>query len=509
MARYKDYSYEQTKLIPLSFSRQILPGTFEYTLNYLIDNEFDLAPFEQRYHNDETGAPAYYPAILLKIILYAYARGITASREIERCCQENIIFMSLSADTHPHFTTIADFISSSSEEIIELFRDVLLICEEMGLIGREMFAVDGCKLPSNASKEWSGTKEELKGKQQKMERAVRYLVEKHKEMDSNSDPDPVVEREQRQIETLRARVKKLKSWLKENQEKVGKTGKPRKSNLTDNESAKMKSSHGVIQGYDGVAAVDRKHQVIVHAEVFGQPQEHELLKPMVEGTRKNFQAIGVQGDIFEKTQLTADAGFHTEQNMKMLFDQQIDGYVADILFRKRDPRFKTADRHKPKKEKAAEHFTPKDFIYDSESLTCICPAGKRLYLKQRRVVIRGYQAVCFMGAKRDCGPCALRSRCLKDPNQSTTRQVYFFGDQTAKAPETFTAKMKRKIDSLTGRHIYSQRLGTVEPVFANICSTLGLRRFSLRGKAKVDAQWKLFCIVHNLLKIHRYGPGFA
>jgi len=69
--------------------------------------------------------------------------------------------------------------------------------------------------------------------------------------------------------------------------------------------------------------------------------------------------------------------------------------------------------------------------------------------------------------------------------------------------------MKRKIDSLTGRYIYSQRLGIVEPVFANICSTLGLSRFGLRGKVKVDAQWKLFCIVHNLLKIHRYAPGFA
>jgi len=194
--------------------------------------------------------------------------------------------------------------------------------------------------------------------------------------------------------------------------------------------------------------------------------------------------------------------------MKMLFEEQIDGYVADILFRKRDPRFKTADRHKPNKDQT-KHFTPKDFIYDGKNLTCICPAGKRLYLKQRRVVIRGYQAVCFMGAKRDCGPCQLRSRCLQDPNQSTTRQVYFFTNRSETPPETFTAKMKRKIDSLMGRHIYSQRLGTVEPVFANICSTLGLKRFSLRSMAKVDAQWKLFCIVHNLLKIHRYGPGFV
>jgi len=298
--------------------------------------------------------------------------------------------MALSADMHPHFTTIADFVSSSSEPIIELFRDVLLICNKLGLIGKEMFAVDGCKLGSNASKEWSGTKGELKKKQQKMEQAVRYLVEKHKETDSKAESGPTVEREQKQIDTLRAKTKKLRSWLKENQEKIGKSGKSRKSNLTDNESAKMKSSYGVIQGYDGVAVVDAKHQVVVHAEAFGQPQEHELLKPMIEGTRENFKAIGVQEDIFEQAQLTADAGFHTEQNMKMLFEEKIDGYVADILFRKRDPRFKTADRHKPKKkEKSREYFSPKDFIYDQATQTCICPAGNKLYRNGRNIKIRG------------------------------------------------------------------------------------------------------------------------
>jgi hypothetical protein len=386
---------------------------------------------------------------------------------------------------------------------------VLLICDKMGLIGREMFAVDGCKLSSNASKEWSGTKGELKRKQQKMEQAVRYLVEKHREMDAKSDADPVVEREQKQIETLREKVRKLKSWLRKNEEKIGKSGKERKSNLTDNESAKMKSSHGVIQGYDGVAAVDSKHQVVVHAEAFGQPQEHDLLKPMVEGTRENFKEIGAEKDIFKKTQLTADAGFHTEKNMQMLFEEQIDGYVADILFRKRDPRFITASRHKPKKEQPTEHFTPKDFVYDQATQTCICPAGNKLYRNGRNVQIRGFGFVKFRGAKMHCVPCPLRAKCLRHPERTLTRQVVFFTGRTANAAETYTQKMKKKIDTPQGRSRYSRRLGIVEPVFANICSTLGLRRFSLRGKRKVDTQWKLYCIVHNLLKIHRYGPGFA
>ena len=112
MAKYKHYDYSQGKFIPISFDKQILPGTFEHTLHYLIDNEIDLSVFDLRYKNDETGAPAYDPKVLLKIVLYAYSKGITSSRKIADCCNENVVFMALSADTRPHFTTIADFISS-------------------------------------------------------------------------------------------------------------------------------------------------------------------------------------------------------------------------------------------------------------------------------------------------------------------------------------------------------------------------------------------------------------
>ena len=148
MAKYKHYDYRQTKMLPISFDRQILPGTFEHTLNELIDEHVDLSVFEDRYDNDESGAPAYDPAILLKIILFAYSKGITSSRQIEELCRENVVCMALSADTTPHFTTIATFVSSLIAEITEIFRNVLLVCDEAGLIGKEMFAVDGVKLPA-------------------------------------------------------------------------------------------------------------------------------------------------------------------------------------------------------------------------------------------------------------------------------------------------------------------------------------------------------------------------
>jgi transposase len=152
MARYKDYSYEQTTMIPICFDRQIRPGTFEHALNYIVDNELDLSVFATKYRNDATGAPAYDPAILLKIVLYAYSKGIHTSREIEAACRENVLFMALSAYTQPHFTTIADFISSMKDQIVPLFRDILALCYAQGLIGKEMFAIDGCKISSNCSK---------------------------------------------------------------------------------------------------------------------------------------------------------------------------------------------------------------------------------------------------------------------------------------------------------------------------------------------------------------------
>ena len=515
MARYKEYDYRQSKFLPISFDKQILPGTFEYTLNYLIDQELNLSIFDDRYCNDDTGAPAYDPAILLKIILYAYSRGITSSRQIGECCKENIIFMALSCDTRPHFTTIADFVSTLGREIITLFLEVLLVCDELNLIGKELFAIDGVKLPSNASKEWSGTKEDLTKKKEKMEKVIRQMIARHKETDRTEQNKDVAEQEGQYVAALKQNVKKIRTWLKEHDDKPGKKDKPIKSNITDNESATMKTSHGVVQGYDGVAVVDNKHQIIVHAEAYGAPQEHALLQPMVEGTRENLATVGIP-DIFETTKVTADSGFHSEKNMQFLMEQGIDAYVADIQFRKRDPRFAATDRFKERtrKEYAVSHgtttaYTVRYFTMSEDKRYCICPAGKRLHRNGGNVVVRGYKGIKFRGNKTDCLPCALREQCLRYPERTETRQVYFFQGHAAHLPETCTEKMKRKIDSVLGRLIYSQRLATVEPVFANICSTLRLNRFTLRGKRKVNSQWLLYCMVHNLLKVHRFGYGYA
>ena len=141
MPRFKPVDYSQ-RLLAVDLSRLILPGTFEYALHHLLDHEIDLTEIESRYRNDEVGASAYEPRILLKIILAAYARGIVSFRHIEAACRHNVQFIALSGDNQPHYSTLATFVSTLGGAVGKVFTQVLLICDRQGLIGREMFAID-------------------------------------------------------------------------------------------------------------------------------------------------------------------------------------------------------------------------------------------------------------------------------------------------------------------------------------------------------------------------------
>jgi transposase len=504
MARYKRID-TSPKFLPVDLSRQLLPGTFEHALNHLLDHEVDLSGLDERFCNDATGAPAYPPAVLLKLILFAYSRGIVSSRAIERACREHVTFIALCGDQAPHFTTIAAFIGALGPEITNVFTQVLFLCDAQGLIGREMFAIDGVKLPSNASKARSGTRAEFKREAAKIEGQVRKMLARHREQDARGvEPDLRVKDRER-VNALSRDAARLRQWLKDNpQDRRGAKGSVRKSNRTDNESAKMATDKGVIQGYTGVAAVDGAHQIIVEAQAHGTGSEQALLLPVVEAMRDLIEDGSV---------VTADAGYHSEANLEQLAKLSVEALIADNGMRKRDERFAGQAKHKAQPDalydktaggKKTRLFGPKDFHYDEESKTCICPAGEFLYQNGSQVVIQGREAVKFTGANRVCRPCPLRDQCLRHPERTRVRQVVFFTGKLHKV-ESHSARMKRKIDSEEGRRSYGQRFATVEPVFANIRYNKGLNRFTLRGRQKVDTQWKLFCLVHNIEKLAHHG----
>ena len=155
MAKYKRYDYSQTVLLPVSLEEQLMPGTLEFAIHTLVETRLDMNRFAVRFNNDETGRSAYDPKILVKVVLLAYSRGMISSRKIERACRENVVFMALSCGQHPDHSTIAAFVSTMKQEIQPLFRDVLLVCDEMGLLGernlRLMVADCPAMLPRNGA----------------------------------------------------------------------------------------------------------------------------------------------------------------------------------------------------------------------------------------------------------------------------------------------------------------------------------------------------------------------
>jgi transposase len=506
-------------MIVVNFKDQLQPGTFEHAVHHLIDNKLDLSIFYPRYQNDNGGRPAYDPALLLKIILFAYSKGITSSREIQWCCETNILFKALSCDTVPHFTTIAAFVSKRHQEIEALFEQILLVCDEQGLLGKELFAIDGCKMPSDASKEWSGTFNELEVKRDKIKRQIRHHISEHKRLDKSESRDAErLKRKQQTIDTLNKAHEKIDQFLKSASPRMGQGKRPKevKSNITDNESCKMTTSKGTIQGYNGVATVDKKHQIIVDAQAFGEGQEHHVLQPVLEKVKDRFQRLGLSKDIYKTGVIvTADTGYANEDNMKYLHEHKIDGYIPDNRFRSRDPKFadqkiKYGKRNQHTKKTTAVDILPaSEFQFDPLSKTCICPAGETMWLKHEGQDEQRNAKLFFEGRLSKCRCCKLKQHCMRNPDSAnhrkgSGRQVSFIIHKPGKAPN-YTEWMKHRVDSEQGKQIYSHRMSVVEPVFANMGSNKRLNRFSLRSKTKVQGQWQLYCMIHNIEKLANYG----
>lgn len=510
MARYKPQDHNSL-LLPVVLSEQIVPGSFAFALNYLVDNELDLKPLDAQFKNDEVGASAYDPRVMLKIVLLAYSQGLISSRVIEQACQRNVQFIAISADSQPSHTHIAKFVASLSAQIKPLFSQVLMTCDAQGLIGRDMFAIDGVKLPSNASKERSGTHEELHHRADRLEQAADKIMALHQAQDKQGSDDALEPKRQARIEALRKEAARTREFLASNPQRKNRKGQELKTNVTDSESAKMATSKGVIQGYAAQAAVDSSHQVIVAADVIGSGSEQAMLLPMIAQSQPYRE---------DHTLITADAGYHSDANVQHLKDHNIPALIADNQMRSRDERFAQQDKHKDKPDplydktaagesKPIKRFGPKDFAFNDDN-TATCPAGQlmtspgSIYTSARGLHYQTYTARAV-----DCDACKLSRQCLKGPlkpNDGRGRQVTRF-EPKVNDPTNPSERMRQAIDSPRGRQLYSQRIGTVEPVFGNIRHNKRLTRLNHRGRTKVNTQWNLYCMVHNIEKLAKTDLG--
>ncbi len=202
--------------------------------------------------------------------------------------------------------------------------------------------------------------------------------------------------------------------------------------------------------------------------------------------------------------------------MKYLHKNNINGYIPDNKFRQRDPKFNeqknTHSQRRPitGKIKATLNVIPaSEFEFDPVNKTCVCPAKEKMWLRSELVDRLGHEKIFFEGRLTKCRTCDLKHHCMHNPDSANHRkghgrQVSFIINKDKRAPN-YTDWMKHRIDSDKGKLIYSHRMLVVEPVFGNIGTNKRLNRFSLRGKRKVQGQWQLYCLIHNIEKLKNYG----
>jgi transposase len=305
-------------------------------LDEIIGTKIDLSVYDKKYRNDLTGASAVPPSALLKLIIYGYYNGCKSSRKIDELNRNNIIAKALTGDMEIHWTTIAEFISGNKEAVKETFVQVLTYCNELGLIGGENYAIDGLRLPSNASIEMSGTRKELEKRHAVYRKMAARHIERHERRDAAGTNDEQskerVEKRQRQ---LQQKIEKIGAFLEEMEQKAGRNAAEIKSNVTDNESAMIHSSKGYMQGYIGIAISDQKSQIITGAEAFGSANETEHLPQMLDINAQCLEAAGVKAETDKKPTVSGDANYFSDENLHSCEEHEIDAVIADSQAKRR------------------------------------------------------------------------------------------------------------------------------------------------------------------------------
>ena len=459
MKTFKPYTPDQLLLLPPALQDWLPEGHLALFISDVVDHALDLTPILAAYETgDGRGQPPYHPALMVKLLVYAYCTGKPSSRQIEQATYEEVPYRVLAANQHPDHDTLAAFREQHLQALAALFTQVLALCRQAGLVQLGHVALDGTKVLANASKHKAMSYGRMAEAEQKLQQELAALLAEAQRVDAAEDtqygtgkrgdelPAELARRASRlaklraakaalevaaRAEAAQAAVVALAKLAARQQqaEATGRTpaGRPpevpdpaqatpdpkAQRNFTDPESRSMKdgATKSFVQAYNAQAAVDGEAQIIVAAAVTQEANDKRQLVPLLTAVVANCEAAPAVA--------SADAGYFSEAAVTAEALAGTDLYVA------------------PDRQKHGEAPTPSP-----------------------------------------------------PPDDGTVRGT-----------------MRAKLQTAAGHAVYALRKAIVEPVFGQIKGTRGFRRFSFRGFAKVQAEWQLICLTHNLLKLFRAGWG--
>jgi transposase len=350
---FREWSPEQDWLLPPSVSELVPRGHLAHFVRDTVREELDLSGILSSY-TEERGYPPYHPALMTALLLYGYSVGIYSSRRLDRACQERVDFMAVTGRETPDFRTIAAFRRRHLKALRGLFVQVVALCQRAGLVSLGHVALDGTKIQANASKHKAMSYERMKMEERRLKAEVGAWLDRAESADRLEDRDLgeakrgdelpawVADKEKRREKirearaSLEAEAKEAAMKEQEERDKKGPRGpsspgpepapiptKPdpkAQRNFTDPQSRILKAKDGFIQGYNAQAVVDADSQVIVAEDVIAQQNDVGHAVAMIEQVRENVGRY--------PKELSADAGYCSEANLKAILRRRIRGYVA-------------------------------------------------------------------------------------------------------------------------------------------------------------------------------------
>jgi transposase len=296
----------------------------------------DLSAITGVYEDEERGYPPYHPVMLTKVLVYGYCVGVFSSRRIQRRLLEDIPFRVLAAGNEPDFRTIADFRKTHLPALQGLFEQVLQVARELGALRVGRVAVDGSKVKASASKHKAMSYDRMGEKQRQLRAEVKHLLAQAEAADAAEDTAYGADRrgdelpaELQRRESRLARIREAKRVLEARAKDAAAaagdasdTAKPEPKaqyNFTDPESRIMKGPDGFVQAYNVQVAVDA-WQLIVGQAVTQETNDKKQLMPMITTIEQQ------SGDT--PTELLADAGYCSDENLAAIADTTIDAYIS-------------------------------------------------------------------------------------------------------------------------------------------------------------------------------------
>lgn len=499
--RFKELTSNQSVLFPSNLLERIPDNHPVLIVNQVVE-ELNLEKLFSSYH--KRGASAYHPRMLLKVLFYAYLCNIYSCRKIAKALQENIYFMWLSGNSTPDFRTINRFRGEGlKEDIKELFTQIVLLLQEAGYVSLDIQYIDGTKIESASNRYtfvWRGSVEKYKSKLEDKIRDVLSLVDKHIEQDRaaeqlNETPKPI------DSDLLRSKVKELNSRL----DKMDKIEKKQVRQLQEDYLPRLQKYENQLDKLAGRNSYSKTDESATFMRMKDDHMKNGQLKPAYNvqiATQEQFITnLGIYqraGDTatlpsflegFEESYnkqskiVVADAGYGSEQNYQVMEDNHIEAYVKYNYFHK--------EQKRAWKKNA---FAVQNLFYNKDKDFFICPMGQKLTntgTKKSKSEL-GYISTLTRYQAQNCNGCSLRGLCHKSKTNRIIEVNYKLNEYKKKARQRL----------LSEQGIYHRGRRCIEPeaVFAQIKHNNQFTRFRLRGLKKVNIEFTLVAIAHNLRK---------